>query len=266
MIGFRWEDDPLTPRCSIQAHRYLIQTAYRRSIHSTAAQEAIARALQRTNITRSQVLITSKVPGVLSYNDTLAAAQECLNQLGTEYIDLMLIHWPCNTSAPSTDCTTTPSLTQQRIQTWRALEDLQRRGLVHKIGVSNYDRAQVEELLVSPMVSTFPFVNQIEWHLGHHDDSMAQFLLSHNSTLQAYSALSGFAYPAVSLSNPAVVAIAAKHNVSTAQVALRWSIQRSVFVVTSTTHTEYMKTDMSIFDFKLTSEEMRKLAALTSTN
>jgi len=231
----------------------------------TGAQEAIQQAmlrLQPQNITRDDIFITSKVPGVLSYNATLSAVAQCLSQLGTSHIDLMLIHWPCNTTMPSTDCTTTPSLTSQRLQTWAALEALRRQGVVREIGVSNYDQLQVQEILSSPHTNTVPFVNQVEWHLGHHNQSMNHFLQSHGSTLQAYSALSGFAYPAVALSDPAVVAIAAEHNVSTAQVALRWSIQESVFVITSTTHKEYMLTDMAIFDFELSVDEMGILTAL----
>ena len=163
---------------------------------------------------------------------------------------------------PSTNCTTTPTLTRQRLQSWRVLEDLQRRGLLRHIGVSNYNKEQVQELFSSPAVSMTPLMNQVEWHLGYHDDDMAEFLRAHNSTLQAYSALSGFAHPAVSLTDPTVVAIAAQHNVTSAQVALRWSIQKSVFVITSTTKTVYMSEDMGIFNFQLTSDEMRRLDAL----
>jgi len=232
----------------------------------TGAQQSIQKALRRLephNITRQDIFITSKIPGPLSFNDTMVAVEECQRQLGTSHIDLMLIHWPCATSVPSTNCTTTPSLRKQRLETWAALEALQKRGILSEIGVSNYDQDQVEEILD---LGSVPFVNQVEWHLGYHDQRMEEFLRSRQSTLQAYSALGGFAQPAVSLSDPTLVAIAARHNVSTAQVALRWSVQKGVFVLTSTTNTDYMLSDMAIFGFELTAEEMDVLTALTPSN
>lgn len=137
---------------------------------------------------------------------------------------------------------------------------LQAQGRVRQIGVSNYKTEHIQELVVRNL--TLPAVNQIEWHLGWHDDQMLAYLEAHGIVMQAYSPLGGAGsqHPSVPLSS--LEQIAATHGVSTAQVALRWSLQQGVCPVTATLNVEHMKGDLGIFRFNLTQPEMTNLAQL----
>merc|ERR1719327_1692607 len=143
--------------------------------------------------------------------------------------------------------------TKEQIQdTWRGMEELKRIGVVKSIGISDYNVTQIEwtlEIAKEPIE-----LNQVHWNPLYHDESMLAFCKKHGILLQAWSPLGG-ADGSV-LGNPVVKSIAAKHNVSTAQVTLRWSLQRGVAVVVGTANADHAKSDLDIFSFQLGADEI----------
>jgi len=140
-------------------------------------------------------------------------------------------------------------------ETWRAMEDLKKFGVVRSIGVSDYNKEQLQATLAT---ATEPIeLNQVEWNPAHHDDDMLEFCRNHSILLQAWSPLGG-AKGSV-LSNPAIEKAAAAHNVSTAQVTLRWSLQQGVAVVVGTANPDHQLSDRALFGFKLTDDEVKRI-------
>mmetsp|Transcript_32193 Transcript_32193/g.88308 ORF Transcript_32193/g.88308 Transcript_32193/m.88308 type:complete len:197 (-) Transcript_32193:302-892(-) len=177
------------------------------------------------------------------------------------YIDLLLIHFPfvikpecygVSTDPACADSPFTDPGAKARQETWRAMEFLQKQGRVRAIGLSDYKASDLQETLD---VATLPIaVHQVEWHPYKHDEAMLALCKAHGIQLQAWSPLGG-AQGSV-LSDPTVKTIAAAHNVSTAQVALAWSLQRGVAVVTGTDNPAHMASDLDLWSFNLTDAEV----------
>ena len=234
---------------------------------------AVATAVREGVAARDEIFLTTKVPGPIGYEATLEmVSRQAVPALGDAPIDLVLIHWPCpgyfhgaNWSG-ATNCSSTTGLAD-RLSTWRALESLRAVGKVRAIGVSNFDSAQLAALQHAVNASTSSAanisVNQVEWHLGHHDDVLLAYCTRAGITLQAYSPLGGSAaaHPdPAALQAAAVKAAASAHSVSVYQVALRWSLQRGVPLVTATASAAHMAADLSpLFRFELSRAQMAAL-------
>jgi len=129
---------------------------------------------------------------------------------------------------------------------------------VKAIGLSDYSSDNIEETMAN---ATLPIaLHQVEWNPFHHDDEMLSLCKKHSIQLQAWSPLGGSA--GSPLSDPTVEAIAKVHGVSTAQVTLKWSLQRGVAVVTGTDNPAHMKSDLDLWSFTLTEDEVAKISAL----
>jgi diketogulonate reductase-like aldo/keto reductase len=237
-------------------------------------QTSIGAALKNTpQYRREEVFLTTKCPGAIGYQGIIQCADDNLQMLGQftdqgpGYIDLLLVHFPftikpmCRFNSSSAECQSTPftTATKEQLQdTWRGMEELKRIGVVRSIGISDYDITQIQQTLETAKVPIE--LNQVEWNPAHHNESMLAFCKEHGIQLQAWSPLGG-AEGSV-LSNPIVKGIAAKHNVSTAQVALRWSLQRGVAVVVGTANPAHVKSDLELFGFQLADEEVASISAL----
>jgi len=238
-------------------------------------QTSVAEALQRSGVSRDSVFITTKCPGAIGYQATIQCAEDNLQMLGlygadgVGYIDLLLVHFPfyqkpaCRFHATAAECQPPHSsliyASKEELQeTWRAMEELKRIGVVKSIGVSDYNLTHLGHTLET---ATEPIeVHQVQWNPRSHDEAMLDFCKSHGIQLQAWSPLGG-AQDSV-LSEPAVKTIAAAHKVSTPQVVLRWALQRGVAVVVGTANPEHAKSDLDIFGFNLTADEVNSINGL----
>merc|ERR1719379_1315737 len=192
-------------------------------------QTSVASALKNTpEYRREEVFLTTKCPGAIGYQAIIQCADDNLQMLGqfTEqgpgYIDLLLVHFPfvvkpmCRFNRSSAECQTpfTTATKEQLQDTWRGMEELKRIGVVRSIGISDYDITQIQRTLET---ATEPIeLNQVQWNPLHHDEQLLAFSKTHGIQLQAWSPLGG-AEGSV-LGDPLVKGIAARHNVSTAQV------------------------------------------------
>lgn len=223
--------------------------------------KAIAAAGFMTGAARKKLFLTTKVPGALGYNGTIAAHEDNLKQLGLDYVDLLLVHFPCKFDG-KTGCDKA-----DRQTTWKGLEQMHKEGKARAIGVSHYCQQHLEDVLE---VNTVPIaINQQEWHVGMGSDprGVRSFGEKHGITFQSFSPLCGPCGDKLDkelITGQLVTGIGKKYNVSGPQVALRWLVENGSPVIAKTDKLEHLKEDLDLFRFKLTPADLAALDAATS--
>ncbi|MET7749571.1 aldo/keto reductase [Micromonospora sp. NPDC005367] len=206
-------------------------------------EKEVGQAVQESDLRREDLFITTKLPPdrVGRERETLEAS---LRSLGTDYVDLWLIHWP-------------PSSPGDSIPLWRELLAAREENLVRAVGVSNYSTPQIDELIQATEEN--PAVNQIRWSPFLYDRQRHAEHRDRGVVLEGYSPLD-----TSDLSHPVLARIAAAHDVSPAQVVLRWHIDHEIVVIPKSVTPERIQANADVFRFSLTAEEMRELDALGS--
>ncbi|WP_367295990.1 aldo/keto reductase [Levilactobacillus yonginensis] len=203
----------------------------------------VGEAIRESGLKREDVFVTSKLwNSERGYDETKAAFQATLDRLGFDYLDMFLIHWP----APG------------YVDSWKAMEDLYKEGKIKNIGVSNFNQKQMDEILEAGTVK--PVVDQIETHPYFQQDEMHAYLESKGIAHEAWSPLGGGNNNA--LSDPVINELAAAHDVSAAQIILRWHVQREEIVIPKSIHEARVQQNRDIFAFGLDQDEMRAIANL----
>ena len=206
-------------------------------------EQALGEALADSGVPRDELFVTSKVWNtVTTYDDTIAAFKESLRKLNMDYLDLYLIHWP----------------TEGYLEKWRALEDLYDQGLVRAIGVSNFEKEDLEQLLAHAKVT--PAVDQVETHPYYQRPKLHALLKQLGIAYEAWSPLGRAQNGA--LQDPTLQEIAQTHNKSVAQVIIRWHLQNDEIVIPKSTHANRIEENFNVFDFSLTDSEMQQIAGL----
>ncbi len=200
--------------------------------------EEIGEAIK--GLDRSKIFLTSKVkPSNLRYRNVIQDCNRSLRELGTDYLDLYLIHWP-NESIPIQE-------------TLRALNELVDEGKIRSIGVSNF---AIRHLNGALQVEEHPITNnQVRFHPYDYDQDLLDYCQRRNLVLTAYSPLG----KASILHNQTIQEIAKKNNRTPAQICLRWGLQKGVAVIPKTASEARLKENMEIFDWQITSEDMKTL-------
>lgn len=214
-----------------------IDTAF--SYHN---QQQVGAAVRTSGLARSEIFITTKIPcGEGTAEGATKSIHDDLSQLGLPSVDLMLIHFPCRR-------------TDQTKAVWGALQKAHAAGLTRAIGVSNFEKADLDAALSLGGVP--PAVNQCAMAIGSHDDGTIAYGKAHNVTYEAYSPLRH-----VDLKDPRITSIAAAHQVTTAQIALKWIWQQDVLIATSPgENADYIKEDLTLGSFTLAEDEMAALS------
>ncbi|MFK3959740.1 aldo/keto reductase [Pseudalkalibacillus hwajinpoensis] len=229
-----------------RAVKVAIETGYR-GIDTASYyenEEAVGRAIKESGIPREELFITSKVwNDEQGYNATLAAFERSLERLGTDYLDLYLIHWPV------------PHLF---LETWQALEKLYHEGKVCAIGVSNFETHHLEA--ISRISTVKPVLNQIELHPELIQGELRDYCRSKGIQVQAWSPLKRGQV----LKNPVIQAVSERYGKTPAQIVLRWCLQHQILLNVKSSHSERIKENAAIFDFNLTDEEMVSIDSLHS--
>jgi diketogulonate reductase-like aldo/keto reductase len=221
------------------------------------------RGINASGVPRKELFLTTKVEGPIGYKEAIDQVTNTdLAQVGVDYFDLVLIHFPCPSFKDFPNkCGS--KFKQERLETWRGLEQLKRTGKVRAIGVSNYNQEQLRELIDA---GYRPAVNQLQWHLGYHNDTFLQEMTDLGVKMEAWASLAGptksHNIPGVSLGDARLKAVAKRYNASTAQVALQWSVRKGVTPVTATCVLEHAKGDLTAFDFNLSAEDISYLDSL----
>jgi len=221
------------------------------SFYGTEA--ALGQAVAESDIPREDFFLTSKLwKTEMGYDAALRAFDATLERLGTDYLDLYLIHWP----RPDLELEDWAKLDWE---TWRALERLHESGLVRAIGVSNFLPHHLEPLLASANVA--PMVDQLEFHPGYTQDEAVAFCQNHNILVEAWSPLGRNRLTG----NGVLTRLAAEHGVSPAQICLRFALQRGVLPLPKSSSPERMAENLDLFSFSLTEEEMEALSTMPQT-
>jgi len=204
--------------------------------------EEVGKAIKESKLSRDKLFITSKVwRDNLHYNDVLVQCTQALKQLKTDYLDLYLIHWP-NKNIPMQE-------------TFEALHELLQQGKILNIGVSNFTIAHLENAL---KLSKKIAVNQVEFHPYLNQEELLNYCTKNKIKLTAYSPLGRGQI----LSDKTLTALAKAHNKSPAQVCLRWLIQKGLIVIPKASSSHHLKTNMEIFDFKLSAKETKAIDSI----
>jgi len=202
----------------------------------------VGRGIRNSGVDREGIFLVTKVwTSDFSYERTIQSTRESLRKLRTEYVDLLLMHWP------------NPSVPLQ--ETLSAMRELQEEGSVRHIGVSNFPASMVEEAAQHATV----FCNQVEYHPYRAQDKLLEQAKEMDYLLTAYSPIGRGSV----LSDGTLKEIGEAHGKTPAQVALRWLIQQEkVAAIPKARSEDHLKSNLDIFDFKLSEEEMERIFRL----
>ncbi len=226
-----------TVATAIEAGYRLIDTA-----EAYGNEDEVGRGIKLSGIDRSELFLVTKV-NFKSYGDPRKSVEASLRLLGTDVLDLVLLHWPF----------------ADYYAAWRALETLHTEGKIRAIGVSNFEPDRLVDLIAYNKVT--PAVNQIETHLYCQRQKAHTWERKYRVAHMAYAPL-GQGKANDMFAEPAVRELAAKYGKTPAQILLRRTIQDGVTVIPKSIHSDRIKENINIFDFELTAEEMRVLQAL----
>lgn len=206
-------------------------------------EEGVGNAIKKSGVAREDIFLVSKVwISNYGYEKAKASIDESLRKLGTDYIDLMLLHQPfCD-----------------RYGAYRALQDAYKEGKLRAIGVSNFYPDHFID--IASNMEIVPAVNQVETHVFDQQTEAQGIMKEFGTHIMSWGPLAegrnGF------FTNETLAAIGAKYGKSVAQVALRWLLQRGIIIIPKSTHIERMQQNIDIFDFSLTDEDMDAIAKL----
>ncbi|KAF2841581.1 Aldo/keto reductase [Patellaria atrata CBS 101060] len=270
LIGFGTWNLDIFPENTTAAVSIALQAGYRQIDcaaaygNEKAVGKGIAEGMERANLQRWQIWVTSKL-----WNDhhAVGKVEEGLNQtlkdLGLDYLDLYLMHWPVG-NAPITG-----KLRFDYIETWHAMEKLLDTGKVRNIGVSNFSRGQLHRLIKSSKVK--PAVHQMELHPYLHQEKWIRMHQAHGIAVTAYSPLGNMnptyhdddsddtESPPLLLKNPVILNIARKRSCTAAQVALAWGMSRGTSVIPKSSHEDHIRENIGATECHLQKEDFREI-------
>ncbi|GMK44227.1 2,5-diketo-D-gluconic acid reductase [Paenibacillus glycanilyticus] len=244
IIGFGVYQVPDAEECEKAVYEALM-AGYR--LIDTASgylnEEAVGRAIKRSNIPREELFITTKLwVQDANYESAKLAFAKSLKKLQLDYLDLYLIHQPFG----------------DYYGAWHALEELYREGKIRAIGVSNFLPDRLMDLIVHNEI--VPAVNQIETHPFYHQIESAAFMKEQGVQHQSWAPLAEGLNNL--FGNEVLVSIAEKHNKSVAQVVLRWLVQRGIVVIPKSVKKERIVENFNIFDFELSTDDIEQISTL----
>ncbi len=215
-----------------------------------ANQAAIGRGINGCGVERSDLFASSKVwNDDRGYDTTLRAFEVTLGQLGLDYLDLYLIHWPASPAH-------TDRWEEINRSTWKAMERLVDEHAVRAIGVCNFRPHHLQSLLVTANI--LPSVNQIEFHPGEMQRPTVDYCREQRILIEAWSPLARGRM----FDNPVLRSIAEHHDRSVAQVSLRWELQHGVLPIPKSATPSRIAQNINVYDFVLTPDEMAAIDAL----
>lgn len=217
--------------------------------HGYGNAKGIREGIKASGVKREDIFITSKVRGESkSYHEAMGNIHDDLEDLNTDYIDLMLIHcptpWRFFNHKP-----TRPHFYKENVAVWRAMIEAKEQGLLRAIGVSNFNVDDLKQLIEATGVK--PAVNQIRFSIGHTQPEIVAFCQENDILIEAYSSLGTGRL----LENEDIKRIADKYGKTVAQIAYRYPIQKGMVILPKSVHDKYILENADI-DFEIDAEDM----------
>lgn len=222
----------------LEAGGRLIDTAY--MYHNEAA---VGKAIRESDIPREEIFVITKLyPS--QFSNAAEAINQALERMGLDYIDMMLLHHPGTGD----------------VEAYHAMEQAVADGKIRSIGLSNWYVEELEEFL--PQVTITPALVQNEIHPYYQENDVIPYIQELGIVVQAWYPFGGRGHTGELLGNETISAIAADHGVTSAQVILRWDLQKGVVVIPGSSNPDHIRENLDVFGFELTQEEMDRINAL----
>jgi 2,5-diketo-D-gluconate reductase A len=238
----------IPPPDTAEAVRTAFDSGYRHidTAEMYGNEAGVGDAIRGSGLSRDEVFITSKLSNACHHpDDARKAFQHTLTALGSDYVDLFLIHWPLPTLYNG-----------DYVSTWKVLEEFKAQGRARSIGVSNFQVAHLKRLAAETEVT--PAVNQIELHPYLLNDEVRGYGEDHGIRTEAWSPIAQGGV----LDDPAIVEIAGRLERTVAQVVLRWHLQRGSIVFPKSTTPSRIEENFALFDFELEDADIDAIDAL----
>lgn len=221
-------------RSAIQSGYRMIDTA-----EAYGNENQVGEGIKESGISRDKLFLVTKV-NFTSYENTKNTVISSLKNLSTDYLDMVLLHWPFGNYYAA----------------WKELEKLYSDGIIKAIGISNFDPDRMVDLI--NFNNVIPTVNQIETHLYCQRHKDAIWMKKYNVSHMAYAPL-GQGKQNTMFSHPEITEIAEKYNKTPSQILLRFFTQQNIIVIPKSENIEHIRSNIEIFDFNLTNEEIESL-------
>ena len=222
----------------LEAGGRLIDTAY--MYHN---EESVGRAVRDSDVPREEIFVITKLyPN--QFSDAESAIDEALEKMDIGYIDMMLLHHPGSGD----------------VEAYQAMDQAVADGKIRSIGLSNWYVEELEEFL--PQVSITPALVQNEIHPYYQENDVIPYIQEKGIVVQGWYPFGGRGHTAELLGDETIVSIAQAHGVSSAQVILRWNLQKGVVVIPGSSDPEHIRENLDLFGFELTAEEMEQMNTL----
>lgn len=206
-------------------------------------ERGVGDAVRHADVPREELFVTTKIcEPCYTEKETLRTVEQSMKELGLEYVDLMLLHWPVG---------------HPKVM-WQTLEELYAQGVFRAIGVSNFYPNTFPEIVEGAKV--MPVVNQCEASVLYQQRKMLEYLRPYDCALEAWSPLAEGRHGI--FRNKVLMDIGEQYAKTAAQIALKFLVQKGIIIIPKTTHTERMKENIALFDFTLTDDDMREIERL----
>lgn len=225
-------------RSALDSGVRLIDTAYMYN-----NEEEVGRAIRDSNVPREEIFVITKIYPT-QYDNPEQAIEMALEKLDIGYIDMMLLHHPGDGD----------------VEAYKAMEKYVEQGKIRSLGLSNWYIEELEEFL--PQVDIMPALVQNEIHPYYQENDVIPYIQSLGIVVQGWYPFGGRGHTSELLNDEVIVNIAKNHNVSAAQVILRWNLQKGVVVIPGSSNPEHIKENTELYDFELTIDEMNRINAL----
>lgn len=226
-------------RAALESGVRLIDTAY-----MYGNEREIGEAIRASDVPREEIFVITKIYPGEQFRNPEKAIQDALDKLDIGYIDMMLLHHPGAND----------------VKAYKAMERFVEQGKIRSLGLSNWYIEEIDGFIAQ--VNIMPALIQNEIHIYYQEQEVVPYMHELGIVMQAWYPFGGRGHTGEQFADPTILEIAKAHNVTSAQVILRWHLQRGVVAIPGSSNPSHIKENISVFHFSLTDEEMAKIAAL----